>query len=627
MRRCLAGAALFAAGHAALAAPILGAVGVGTWSTQAEFADVKVVRGTETLYQSDFAAGTAGWTMLGGTWSVLNGNLRQTGSATPALALVGGTTWSDYTLTLKARKLGGAEGFLVIVGSPGDATKTWWNIGGWGNSQHALEMPAVWAPSVGGGVQTGRWYDIRVELQGTNIRCYLDNVLIHDTARVLDATERSRRYTQLIGSPGFSLLNAEEQQRLRDLRDRSVYIGAAARAALGAMPGSASFAALSPPEQAAIIRKVNRNRLTWNTGWGFGSDTARDQGIINGMDSAVMHYNSLGLFDKHLTANNSPGTPTADANYDGQIRFGGSYGYRVALHEISHTLGVGTWWRWGELMVNGAWTGQYANEQLSQFDGPASVVHGDGAHFWPYGLNYDNESSPENDRRHVLMVDALRRDMGIRTVEFSHSTTVANGLYRLTPRHARSSALEVADANPAGGAQLCIRGYSGAANQKFYLDLQADGTYRIRTALPGNRCVELPNGVTDNGTRPRLWDDNGSAAQRWYLLPMGGGWYKIAPRNNLARGLDVENVSTADGTMVCVWDYWDGPGQQWYLTLLESGYRLQDVTTALSLAGGLSAASPSGLARLNVEDPETSGIDTRDVVRLTRKVFGLETNP
>jgi hypothetical protein len=619
-------AALFALGHAA-AAPILGAVGVGAWNTQVEFADVKVVRGTETLYQSNFAAGAAGWTMLGGTWAVVNGNLRQTSTATPALALVGSPTWSDYTLTLKARKISGAEGFLVVVGSPGDATKTWWNIGGWGNTQHALEMPAVWAPPVAGSVQTGRWYDIRIELQGTNIRCYLDNVVVHDTARVLDATERSRRYLQLIGSPGFALLNADEQQRLRDLRDRSVYIGVAARAALGAMPGSGTFAALSAAEQAAVIRKVNRNRLTWNTGWGFGSDPARDQGIIDGMDSAVMHYNSLGLFEKHLTANNSPGTPTADANYDGQIRFGGSYGFRVALHEISHTLGVGTWWRWGELMVNGAWTGQYANEQLSQFDGPGSVLHGDGAHFWPYGLNYDSESNTESNRRHVLMVDALRRDMGIRTVEFEHSTSVANGLYRISPRHAPGSSLEVVNGNPANGVQLDIRRYAGADSQKFFLDLQTDGTYRIRTALPGNRCVELPNGVTDNGTRPRLWDDNGSAAQRWYLIPVGGGWYKISPRNSLARGLDVENVSTADGAPICIWDYWDGQGQQWYLTLLAPGYRLQDLTAALSIAGGLSSASPSGAARLNVEAPATSGVDVFDALRLARKVFGLETNP
>lgn len=35
-------------------------------------------------------------------------------------------------------------------------------------------------------------------------------------------------------------------------------------------------------------------------------------------------------------------------------------------------------------------------------------------HFWPYGLNQDSESSPVNDLRHIKMVEALRKDMGLR---------------------------------------------------------------------------------------------------------------------------------------------------------------------------------------------------------------------
>ena len=31
-----------------------------------------------------------------------------------------------------------------------------------------------------GSIETGRWYDIRVEVKGSNIKCYLDGKLIHD---------------------------------------------------------------------------------------------------------------------------------------------------------------------------------------------------------------------------------------------------------------------------------------------------------------------------------------------------------------------------------------------------------------------------------------------------------------
>jgi hypothetical protein len=446
---------------------------------------------------------------------------------------------------------------------------------------------------------------------------------------VLDAAERSARFQQLMYAPGFSLLNAQERQRLRDLAARSVYIGAAARATFSAMPGSLTLAALGPAEQAAVIRRVNRNCLTWNLGWGFdGIDPARRQAIIDAMDGAVMLYNSLGLFEKHITANNSPGTPTADANYDGQIRFGGSYSYRVALHEMSHCLGAGTYWSWGQLMVNGQWTGQYTNTQLSRFDGAGAVLHGDTMHFWPYGLNYDNEYTVENARRHVLIVAALRRDMGIATFDLAGATDVAGGIYRLTPRHAKTSALDVLNANPGNGAQIDIRAWSGADSQKFRLDLQQDGSYRIRTILTGNRCVELPSGITDNGTKTRLWDDNGNAAQRWYLTPMGDGWYKISPKNNVYKSMDVDGISTADGALVQSWDYWDGFGQQWFLTMLVPAFRPQDLSRALSLAGGVMDATSSDLSRLDIVGGASAGtIDLSDALALARKITGMEPNP
>lgn len=137
------------------------------------------------------------------------------------------------------------------------------------------------------------------------------------------------------------------------------------------------------------------------------------QRIVAAMDGAVALYNAVGAFDKQLTVAYSPGTPTADANYNGHIRFGGQIGKRTALHEIGHTLGVGTTRQWRQLLIDGKWTGEHANALLREFDGPDAVLKGDRQHFWPYGLNYDKESSPENDIRHVKLVAAFRIDMGI----------------------------------------------------------------------------------------------------------------------------------------------------------------------------------------------------------------------
>jgi hypothetical protein len=135
--------------------------------------------------------------------------------------------------------------------------------------------------------------------------------------------------------------------------------------------------------------------------------------IVYAMDGAVALYNKYGTFSKHLYANYNPSVPTAQASYSGWIDFGGQIGYRTALHETSHTLGVGTVGNWSSFIQSGVWTGTNAVQQLREFDGPTAIVYSDGTHFWPYGLNYDSEASTENNRRHVFMVAAFRRDLGI----------------------------------------------------------------------------------------------------------------------------------------------------------------------------------------------------------------------
>lgn len=138
----------------------------------------------------------------------------------------------------------------------------------------------------------------------------------------------------------------------------------------------------------------------------------RKKRIVAAMDEAVEFLNKNARFKKALIANNSPGTPTADASYSGWINWGGAISRRVALHEIAHTLGIGQHPNWEKNIQDGKWTGKHALAQLREFDGPDAVLHADRQHFWPYGLNQDNESSPQSDLRFIKMVEAIRKDMG-----------------------------------------------------------------------------------------------------------------------------------------------------------------------------------------------------------------------
>jgi len=137
--------------------------------------------------------------------------------------------------------------------------------------------------------------------------------------------------------------------------------------------------------------------------------------ITAAMDAAVARYNrGARWWDRTLTVEYNTGVGTADAGIGGHIRFGPSSDYqneRTALHEIAHTFGVGSSWKWDTLVAaNYTFTGANANQLIHLYDGPDAVINTGGAHFWPYGLNYNNEFTEENARRHVEMISAMVED-------------------------------------------------------------------------------------------------------------------------------------------------------------------------------------------------------------------------
>jgi len=192
--------------------PRSGGIGVGTWLTQAEFKDIRVTRDGETLYACDFVNGTQGWKLLGGgQWEARDGVLRQNGRGENIRAIAGDKAWTNYTYTLKARKLGGAEGFLILFHVNDENAKSWWNLGGWGNRRHGIEIGGI-VTEKEGHIETGRWYDIRIELQGSNIKCYLDNQLVHDVKHSsVDSLYASATLDQRTGETILKVVNASAE--------------------------------------------------------------------------------------------------------------------------------------------------------------------------------------------------------------------------------------------------------------------------------------------------------------------------------------------------------------------------------------------------------------------------------
>ncbi|EOA83032.1 hypothetical protein ACJQWK_04548 [Exserohilum turcicum] len=129
------------------------------------------------------------------------------------------------------------------------------------------------------------------------------------------------------------------------------------------------------------------------------------------MTKAVARYHKLSTVNKTIYVSYVPGVPTADANYAGSLRFGSNRAYmteRTAMHEISHTLGVGQTAAFDRKCAAGDW--RTALPLLRSFDGANAKINCGGSHFWPYGLNYETEWSETNADRHVRMVQAMVND-------------------------------------------------------------------------------------------------------------------------------------------------------------------------------------------------------------------------
>ncbi|AGL17277.1 alpha-L-arabinofuranosidase C-terminal domain-containing protein [Actinoplanes sp. N902-109] len=190
--------------------PITGAIGLSTWATSATYDDVRVTRPDGTvLFSDDFTDGDdSGWTAVQprGSWSVTGGAYTQGDTAAQDTMVKAATIdETDYDYHVKATKNAGAEGFLIAFGIQETGQFYWWNLGGWNNTQDAIEKGVTSAKeqliTKPGSVRTGRTYDLRVEVRGTHVRLLVDgqewgsfddNTVAEPFAEVVTRDDRTR---------------------------------------------------------------------------------------------------------------------------------------------------------------------------------------------------------------------------------------------------------------------------------------------------------------------------------------------------------------------------------------------------------------------------------------------------
>ena len=215
--------------------PLSGRVGIGTWYTSAEFDNVKVVdnKSGKTLGYDGFSLPLNFWWNWDNVYDsedfkIKNGKLVQTNvwmpyNDTGKVAYFGNDDWTDYTFTVEATKLEGDEGFIIPFAVKDTQNNWFWNIGGWGNTVSCLQQidNGIKSGEIAGTsrpftAETGKTYNLKVEVSGTKVKCYIDDVLYVDcdTAKTAESEAYHVVSTDESGDIIIKIVNVTDSSRV-----------------------------------------------------------------------------------------------------------------------------------------------------------------------------------------------------------------------------------------------------------------------------------------------------------------------------------------------------------------------------------------------------------------------------
>jgi len=171
-------------------APLMaGKFGLGSWSTANEFKDLRMYDEKGVLVLSDDFASLDHWDTPGvGQWQVKDGVLQQTDKGKgPAMLLLKAPLLKTGRVTLKARRVGGSEGFLMFFNAAGPERFPFCNYGAAGNKFSAIQDRGVpegcsfrGGMSTQGGIEMDRWYEISLVLGRDKAEMLLDGKKVSD---------------------------------------------------------------------------------------------------------------------------------------------------------------------------------------------------------------------------------------------------------------------------------------------------------------------------------------------------------------------------------------------------------------------------------------------------------------
>lgn len=204
-------------------APLIGVdsyIGLGTWSTQTQFRNLKVTDANGNVIKADMNDDTQ-WVTPRGQWTRGDGVASQTGIENrTALIWTGGRATDGSVIEFEVKKTGGNEGFLCFFGLQSPDLKKGYmlNAGGWNNTASAIEgleddNSSPISLVVPDRLDSGRWCKARIVLRHGKAEYYLDNKLkVTYTTEPMERKFYAAGYDEASGEVILKIVNATPEK-------------------------------------------------------------------------------------------------------------------------------------------------------------------------------------------------------------------------------------------------------------------------------------------------------------------------------------------------------------------------------------------------------------------------------
>ena len=189
--------------------------------------------------------------------------------------------------------------------------------------------------------------------------------------------------------------------------------------------------------------------------------------------------------------------------------------------------------------------------------------------------------------------------------------------------------LTVENDSASAGANVCQATGTGSLGQRWILEQNSNGTYRLHPAtdMTGGLSLDLANGSLAGGANIQIWTNNGLSPQNFGITASGDGYAITTEPTSHAMCLDVLNFSTESGANVIQWTNNATVNQIWYFeqaswpsTSSSSSSSSSSSTTTTTTSSSSSSSTATSSKSWNMSDTSFRSLGT---ISSTTSVDGI----